>query len=74
VRFCRQEAVIDSNQASRRGLIGPDSGLVPIYQTVPPRTPVNKGHANGTLAGEHPRSSLSLGFVHRRVCLRQHLP
>src|SRR5215208_5553606 len=31
-------------------------------------------HATGTLAGEHPRSSLSLGLVHGRVCLCQQFP
>src|SRR5688572_24314858 len=31
-------------------------------------------HATGTLAGEHPRSPLSLGLVHGRVCLCQQFP
>jgi hypothetical protein len=41
--FVAKRRLICYTSVSPRGLRGPDSGLVPNFQTVSPRTPLNKG-------------------------------
>src|SRR5215211_7436510 len=54
VRFWRQEAADLVLFASVGGLRSPELGLIPIFQTVSPRTPVNKGKKRAEVTRPRP--------------------